>query len=64
MSGVVTLGETMGLFVASAVGSLTQVDEFRLRIGGAATFSGGMAAVGCGGVSPGTSVGVASIAMW
>ena len=35
MSGVVTLGETMGLFAATAVGSLSHVDAFRLGIGGA-----------------------------
>lgn len=33
--GVVTLGETMGLFVAEAPGPLTHIDAFRLRIGGA-----------------------------
>lgn len=35
MSGVVTLGETMGLFRAAEIGSLTQVSDFRLSIGGA-----------------------------
>lgn len=35
MSGVVTLGETMALFSAVDAGSLSQVDEFRLSIGGA-----------------------------
>ncbi|CAN5471801.1 hypothetical protein BH09ACT4_BH09ACT4_24110 [soil metagenome] len=32
---VVTLGETMGLFSATATGSLAQVEGFRLGIGGA-----------------------------
>lgn len=35
MSGVVTLGETMGLFVATSPGGLAHVDGFRLGIGGA-----------------------------
>lgn len=35
MSGVVTLGETMGLFAANFIGSLAHVDSFRLGIGGA-----------------------------
>jgi 2-dehydro-3-deoxygluconokinase len=35
VSGVVTLGETMGLFVAGSMGSLSHVDSFRLGIGGA-----------------------------
>jgi 2-dehydro-3-deoxygluconokinase len=35
VSGIVTLGETMGLFAATAIGSLTHVDTFRLGIGGA-----------------------------
>jgi 2-dehydro-3-deoxygluconokinase len=35
VNGVVTLGETMGLFTATAIGSLTHVDSFRLGIGGA-----------------------------
>jgi 2-dehydro-3-deoxygluconokinase len=35
VSGVVTLGETMGLFTASSIGSLTHADQFRLGIGGA-----------------------------
>jgi 2-dehydro-3-deoxygluconokinase len=35
MSGVVTLGETMGLFTAATPGSLSHVDHFRLGIGGA-----------------------------
>lgn len=35
MSGVVTLGETMGLFTASTPGALAHVDTFRLGIGGA-----------------------------
>ncbi len=34
-SGVVTLGETMALFRPDAVGSLAQVNEFGLSIGGA-----------------------------
>lgn len=33
--GVLTLGETMGMFSATATGSLAQVDGFRLGIGGA-----------------------------
>jgi 2-dehydro-3-deoxygluconokinase len=35
VSGVVTLGETMGLFTASSIGSLTHAEQFRLGIGGA-----------------------------
>ena len=35
MSGLVTLGETMGLFVANDLGGLAHIDSFRLRIGGA-----------------------------
>lgn len=35
MTGVVTLGETMGLFRATAIGSLAHVDTFQLGIGGA-----------------------------
>lgn len=35
MKGVVTLGETMGLFTASDVGALDRVDDFRFGIGGA-----------------------------
>lgn len=35
MSGVVTLGETLGLFAATEVGSLERVQDFRLGIGGA-----------------------------
>ena len=35
MSGVVTLGETMGLFAATSIGSLAHADSFRLGIGGA-----------------------------
>ena len=35
MSGVVTLGETMGLFRAGSVGSLAHVSDFQLGIGGA-----------------------------
>lgn len=35
MTGVVTLGETMGLFAATTIGSLSHVDSFRLGIGGA-----------------------------
>lgn len=35
MSGVVTLGETMGLFAATSPGALAHVDGFRLGIGGA-----------------------------
>lgn len=35
MTGLVTLGETMGLFRAEHVGSLAQESEFRLAIGGA-----------------------------
>ena len=35
MTGVVTLGETMGLFAATSPGALAHVDGFRLAIGGA-----------------------------
>lgn len=35
MSGLVTLGETMGLFRAGSIGSLAQVSDFHLGIGGA-----------------------------
>lgn len=35
MTAVVTLGETMGLFTAASIGSLTHVDTFHLGIGGA-----------------------------
>jgi len=35
MTGIVTLGETMGLFSAASIGSLAHVDSFRLGIGGA-----------------------------
>lgn len=35
MSGIVTLGETMGLFAATSIGSLAHVEAFRLGIGGA-----------------------------
>ena len=35
MSGVVTLGETMALFRPEAIGSLAQVGEFQLGVGGA-----------------------------
>lgn len=35
MSGVVTLGETMGLFTANSIGALAHVDSFRLGVGGA-----------------------------
>lgn len=33
--GVVTLGETMGLFRSTEIGSLAQVSDFRLSVGGA-----------------------------
>ncbi len=35
MSGLVTLGETMGLFVARDLGDLAHVESFRLSMGGA-----------------------------
>jgi 2-dehydro-3-deoxygluconokinase len=35
VTGVVTLGETMGLFTATSVGSLAHADTFRLGVGGA-----------------------------
>lgn len=35
MTGVVTLGETMGLFSAASIGALSHVDSFRLGMGGA-----------------------------
>lgn len=35
MSGVVTLGETMGLFAATSIGSLAHVRSFQLGVGGA-----------------------------
>lgn len=35
MSGLVTLGETMGLFVARVLGDLAHVESFRLSMGGA-----------------------------
>ena len=35
MTGVVTLGETMGLFIAEEPGRMTHVDRFRFGIGGA-----------------------------
>lgn len=35
MSGMVTIGETMGLFRADEIGSIAQVDAFTLAIGGA-----------------------------
>jgi 2-dehydro-3-deoxygluconokinase len=49
VTGVVTLGETMGLFAATAIGSLTQVDSFRLGIGGAeSNVAIGLARLGAG----------------